>query len=149
MSRTRISRILSFGLVLLVTVATSEAQQARNGAAWKQMSESLKLGYVMGFIDAAAWASQNVDGALYVLKSMSPEDRKLVAKGKDVWNYQNISYGQLVEGLNAFYGDYRNEAIKWDRGISYVRDEIHGDSKEFLEKELEFERKIAASDSTK
>jgi hypothetical protein len=116
---------------------------ARDGADWKSSSQSMKLGYVIGFVDAAAWASANVDGALAVLKSLSQKDRKMLSETKDVWNYFGIKYRQLTEGMDSFYADYRNSAIKWDRALSYVRDTINGEPQDSLERELEFERKLA------
>jgi hypothetical protein len=104
------------------------------------------LGYVTGFIDAASWAGGNVDAAVQLLK-LSPQDRKALAEGKKVWDYANIPYAQLVDGMDDFYADNLNKAIKWDRAISYVRDCIHGESKEYLEYELNFERKLATSNA--
>ena len=103
----------------------------------------MKLGYVTGFIDAAAWAYSNVDGQVHVLKSLSTKDREILAGGKKVWDYANIPYGQLADGMDDFYADNLNKAIKWDRALSYVRDCIHGEPKDYLEDELNFERKLA------
>ena len=72
----------------------------------------------------------------------------MLSEGKKVWEYENINYAQLVDGMNDFYADNLNKAIKWDRAISYVRDCIHGESKEYLEYELNFERRLATSVST-
>jgi hypothetical protein len=46
--------------------------------------------------------------------------------------------------MSRFYADALNKEIKWDRALSYVRDCIHGEPKDFLETELSFERKLAA-----
>lgn len=141
-----ISSVLFFPrLGLTQSVSTS----GRDGGSWSTTNQSMKYGYVVGFIDATTWAYGNVEGALYVLKSLSSKDRELLASGKDVWNYGNIEYSQLIEGMDSFYGDYRNKAIKWDRALSYVRDTIRGEPQEYLDRELEFERKAALLDSEK
>lgn len=121
----------------------AQSQPATDGFAWKQASRSWKLGYVTGFIDAASWAHGNVDAQVHLLKSLSPNDRAVLAEGKKVWDYGNIPYVQLVDGMDDFYADNLNKAIKWDRALSYVRDCIHGEPKDFLETELNFERKLA------
>jgi hypothetical protein len=136
-------------VVLLPELGSAQASSTnvRDGDAWQLNDKSMKLGYVIGFVDAASWAYGNVEGQLQVLKSLSPKDRQLLAGGKDVWDFENIKYKQLIEGMDSFYNDYRNKAVQWDRALSYVRDTIHGDSQEFLEQELEFERKKALLDS--
>jgi hypothetical protein len=121
----------------------------RDGDAWKGANQSVKFGYVLGFTDAAAWAYGNVDGAVSLLKSLSPKDRKMLADGKSVWDYGEIKYKQLIDGMDTFYGDYRNAAIKWDRALSYVRDTIHGEPQDYLDRELEFERKLALLNTEK
>jgi hypothetical protein len=138
-------RILLASAMLLSGIAISSAQssQSSDGFAWNRATQSWKLGYVTGFVDAASWASGNVDGAVHVLKSLSPDDSKILEHGKKVWDYYNIPYAQLVDGMNDFYSDNLNKAIKWDRALSYVRDCIHGEPKDYLDTELNFERKLA------
>lgn len=121
----------------------AQSQPATNGFAWKQATRSWKVGYVTGFIDAASWAYGNVDGQVHVLKSLSAKDRDALAEGRKVWDYGNIPYAQLVDAMDDFYADNLNKAIKWDRALSYVRDCIHGEPKDYLETELNFERKLA------
>lgn len=135
----------SFAALLLpnARLAMGQSGTDRDGEAWAANAKAVKYAYVAGFLDAAVWAWENVDGALSVLKSLSPKDRKLFESGKTVWDYQNIHISQLVDGLDTFYSDYRNRAIRWDRALSYARDTIHGESKEYLDRELEFERKLA------
>jgi hypothetical protein len=140
-----VTGILLASAMLLSCFVTGHAQssQGSDGFAWNRSSQSWKLGYVTGFVDAASWASGNVDGAVHVLKSLSPSDSKILTEGKKVWDYYNIPYAQLVDGMNGFYADNLNKAIKWDRALSYVRDCIHGESKDYLDTELNFERKLA------
>lgn len=85
----------------------------------------------------------NVDGQLHEFKSLSANDRRVLRDSRQVWDFENISYVQLVDGLDQFYSDAMNRAIKWDRALSYVRDCVHGEPKEYLERELTFERRLA------
>jgi hypothetical protein len=51
-----------------------------------------------------------------------------------------ITNGQLVEGLNAFYGDFKNKQVKlWD-AIYVVKKQIKGASTEEIEAVLQFLR---------
>jgi hypothetical protein len=115
----------------------------RNGYSWIATSRGIQIAYVTGFTDAAAWAYTNVIGQLEEFKSLSVKDSKILTETKVVWDYGNIYFAQLVDGMNDFYTDNLNKAIKWDRALSYVRDCIHGEPKDFLETELNFERKLA------
>jgi hypothetical protein len=144
MNRRAFGFLLSSSLFFARHGSGQESQPSeRNGYSWKATSRGIQFAYVTGFTDAAAWAQGNVDGQLTVLKSLSPKDRKVLAETKKVWDYGNIYYAQLVDGMNDFYTDNLNKAIKWDRALSYVRDCIHGEPKDFLETELNVERKIA------
>jgi hypothetical protein len=144
MNRRTFGFLLS-GSLLFARQGSGQAPHSgdRNGYAWKAADRGIQIAYVTGFTDAAAWASGNVDGQLEILKSLSSKDRKVLVETKKVWDYGNIYYAQLVDGMNDFYADNLNKAIKWDRALSYVRDCIHGEPKDFLETELNFERKLA------
>jgi hypothetical protein len=143
-TRTNVRYFLVLALLVSpVSMSQAQSQLARDGYSWVKMDKLMKVGYVMGFADAAAWAQANVEGQLAVLKSLSPKDRKVLAETKTVWDYGNIYYTQLVDGMNDFYSENLNKAIKWDRALSYERDCIHGAPRDFLEKELSFERRLA------
>lgn len=144
MNRRAFAFLMSSSLLFACTGSGQAPQPSeRNGYSWKTTSRGIQIAYVTGFTDAAAWARGNVDGQLAVLKSLSPKDRKVLAETKKVWDYGNIYFAQLVDGMNDFYTDNLNKAIKWDRALSYVRDCIHGEPKDFLETELSFERRLA------
>ena len=144
MNRRAFGFLLSSSLLFARQGAGQASQSSeRDGYSWKATSRGIQIAYVTGFTDAAAWAQGNVDGQLAVLKSLSPKDRKVLTETKKVWDYGNIYYAQLVDGMSDFYADNLNKAIKWDRALSYVRDCIHGEPKDFLETELNVERKIA------
>ncbi len=58
--------------------------------------------------------------------------------------FENITVGQFLSGVNAFYGDYRNQSIPINYSIQYVRDDINGKSPADLNSSLLWERKCMA-----
>ncbi len=120
----------------------------QDGDDWKAASLPEKFGYVLGFTDAAAWACGNTKVVLQ-LKSLSAADRQIAALTKDVCEYDGIKFDQLIAGMDVFYRDYRNTAIKWFWALGYVRDTIAGVPQAQLDSELEIARKVALSDTGK
>lgn len=120
-----------------------------DGDGWIAASESLKLGCLLGFTDAASDAHTVTGGNSSICHPANGQDQKLLTISQENFDYTNIKYKQHSDGMDSFYSDYANRAIRWDRAISYVRDTIHGKSKDALERELTFERKWALSDTNK
>lgn len=58
--------------------------------------------------------------------------------------FENITVGQFLSGVNAFYGDYRNQGIPVNYAIQYARDDINGKSPAELNADLLLERKCIA-----
>ncbi len=120
----------------------TSATSGQDGDDWKAASQPEKFGYVLGFTDAAAWACANTK-ILLQLKSLSAMDRQIAALTKDVCEYEGIKFDQLIAGMDVFYLDYRNTAIKWFWALGYVRDTIAGTPQAQLDRELELARKVA------
>jgi hypothetical protein len=59
--------------------------------------------------------------------------------------FENITVGQFLSGVNAFYRDYRNESIPVNYAMQYVRDDINGKSSTELNADLLLERKCIAN----
>lgn len=57
-------------------------------------------------------------------------------------DFDGIKMGQFVNGLDSFYGDYRNQQIEFGSALGYVRDGIKGKPQEELQKEIEQMRKL-------
>jgi hypothetical protein len=55
----------------------------------------------------------------------------------------NVTNGQVVQGLDEFYSDYRNRRIKVASGVWIVLNEISGKSKDEMQKLIETHRKNA------
>ena len=62
--------------------------------------------------------------------------------------FENFTVGQFLSGVNAFYGDYRNQSIPVNYAIQYVRDDINGKSPADLSAALLLERKCIADPTT-
>jgi hypothetical protein len=127
--------------------ATAQVKTAReyNGYWWNDTSQTFKLGFVSGYILAlsplfdvmglkCAMDAQRKRGLPpdqypgdEVLKSciQSPE----VA----VYDFTNLRFGQLLEGVDEFYKDFRNKGVDIDFAMGYVRDELKGKSPDKLE----------------
>lgn len=54
----------------------------------------------------------------------------------DDFDYDGIAMGQIVQGVDAFYGDFRNKQLGLTLAMEYVRDEIKGKSPEELESKV-------------
>jgi hypothetical protein len=118
-----------------------------DGDSWNAANVLQKHWYIVGFADAASDAYVVVGSRL--CDAANSQDRKLRTISQESFDLTNIKFNQLVDGLDTFYGDYRNRAIQWKTALGYVRDTIHGKSKEALERELDFMRKMAVSDAEK
>ena len=65
--------------------------------------------------------------------------------GKTEFDYDGISMGQFVDGIDTFYKDYRNKQLEVGWAIEYVRDEIKGKPTQGLEAELSLWRRCSAA----
>jgi len=62
--------------------------------------------------------------------------------------FENITVGQFLSGVNAFYSDYRNQSIPVNYAIQFVRDDINGKPPAELNADLLLERKCIADPKT-
>ena len=144
-----------FGFLLPTTVLLSQTSQSHailvpdrlvwDGEVWKADSLSMKMGYVVGFLDAAASALANIETELTELKSLSAEDRDTLASGKAIFDYARIDFSRLLEEMNDFYANPLNSAITWDHALSYARDKIQGKPQDYLVRQLELERRLTST----
>jgi hypothetical protein len=126
--------ILSFALLfLLITIAAYDVQgqSSFDGDFWKTKSRDVKLVYVLGFVDGRNEGLNQAASALGTSIS-DPKIAKLAS---------NTTVGQIVDGLDEFYKDYRNGRILIRDAIEYVLMEANGEDGSDL---LKFTRKKAA-----
>jgi hypothetical protein len=88
----------------------------------------------MGYLDGGC------DGAMRVLDEIQPNDEQRNRIQKCVWP-DGVTYGQIVDGVDHFYSDYRNRLILTGNAFRCVKGEIEG--KPLSQAEIEQMRKYA------
>lgn len=153
--RTRITIVVA---VLLVSAGNLlAADQSLDGYWWEKWDASFKLGWVSGYVKAmdlagtiqmARCASEipmyakdypNVDPKV-IMQKMCLSDTQ--------FDYESITMGQFVAGIDAFYKDYRNKQLEVGYAIEYVRDSIKGKSTQDLDAEVTLWRRCTAADKS-
>jgi hypothetical protein len=110
-------------LCLVSTVACASEDTAHNGYWWMGQSESFKGGFVTGY--AKAMTTTFDAGTLMCMTEKGDAAVWSCAQNKMVpFDFTKIRFGQLSEGLDEFYKDFRNKGIDVDFGIRYVRDQL-------------------------
>jgi hypothetical protein len=105
------------GILFLMMLAPSgQAQSDWDSQFWTAKSKDLKLVYIMGFIDGRSEGTNEAAGALGTT-ILDPRVSKLASK---------ITAGQMLDGLDDFYKDYRNARILVRHAIEYVAMEAEG-----------------------
>lgn len=107
------------------------AQGSWDGEFWKTKSRDLKVVYATGFVDGRNEGVNEAAGALGT-NVFDPKIATLASK---------VTVGQIVDGLDEFYEDYRNARILVRHAIEYVVMEAQGEDGSQL---LQFRRKQAA-----
>jgi hypothetical protein len=115
---------------------------ARDGNWWITQGKLNKLDYVTGFSDGmqlgsefSTWAMPKDDPAVH--KALESYDRFSTKYTR------NVSVGQIPDGLDQFYSDYRNRRIVVTHGIWLVLNEISGKPEADMQKMIESWRRNA------
>lgn len=64
------------------------------------------------------------------------------------FDYDGITMGQFVDGIDAFYKDYRNKQLEVSWAVEYARDAIKGKPAQELEAEVALWRRCSAADKS-
>lgn len=147
-------RTTCIGLLLFLATALAQDQREDNGFWWVNNSDSFKLGYVSGYAEAMTVADDTQFFRCIAAKNGGtlpekyPGDEVLHACKEVVgpqFDYTQIRMGQLKEGVDEFYKDFRNKSIHIKVALGYVRDQLRGEkSAKQLEDELTMYRRNAA-----
>ena len=151
-------RIAVLWLVLLgAGIAHGEDQlpKSHEGYWWADKSDSAKVHFVAGYIEAMTRIQDELWMGCIGTKSGGtvpakvPPDEVLEACGQTVtrYNFGNIRFGQMSEGVDAFYKDFRNKNININLAMNYVRDQLKGKSDKELEETLAGYRRRASTTS--
>jgi len=130
--------LLACSLFLAAIAASVSAQErlvAADGYHWQSLSHGTKLGYAMGLVDASR--------ILRYFSQEIKEEQKLSARSRiyleglkeqlNKWNFDNVSFGQVVEGLDRQYKDYRLLKEQIGDVLAIVRLELSGATAEEIE----------------
>ena len=137
------------GIVLFFTLLFSQAVSAGwrvDGNSWRtDYNDSTRLALVQGFVEAHSYVA--VVAPLYVCMAVSKAN-DCTSVGADRLNtslsdFSGLTYGQLRDGVNSFYADYRNRKIELPGAMNYVVRAIRGASAPELETYAEGMRKFA------
>ncbi len=138
--------------VITINTELTAGQFKNNGYFWEKLNPSAKLAYVIGYAEGMGGLNleirhqMNVIAELYDLEK-TEENKYLSKYGKEMrayfeenYQYFNIPYQQLVEGINALYKEYTNKTITLVDAIDLVKAEIKGVAKSDLERRKKFMR---------
>lgn len=133
------------GLALPISALSTER---RDGNWWIDQSKDFQLEYVVGFFDGM---SLGHDFSIWKwFDSTGTRPDPCIAKTTDSYSeYQSkyladVTNGQLVDGLNTFYKDYRNRKIRVTLAVWLVLNGIAGTPEDRLNKMIESFRRNAS-----
>lgn len=148
-------------LVLLIAIFSSSSKAAdkvsQDGIWWTSMTASFKLGWVSGFATAmdsagtSAMVTCGLNIPLYQQKYPNVDRKQLfqtLCASNTAFDYDGITMGQFVDGVDTFYKDFRNRQIEIGLAMAYVRDAVKGKSAAELEAEVTMWRRCSAAYQT-
>ena len=128
------------------------SQEPHNGFWWVSKSETFKLGFVSGYVSAMIHAADNISLRCIaeknggVLPEKVPSDAVLKECTENptvsLFDFDGIRFGQLQEGVDEFYKDFRNKGVYVEATMGYVRDQLKGKSEKELQEELNVYRGV-------
>jgi hypothetical protein len=92
-----------------------------DGYWWERLDSSFKLGWVSGYakaMDLAGTIQMSTCASnlpMYAKEYPNTDPKVILEKmclSDTQFDYDSISMGQFVEGMNAFYRDYRNKQLQ-------------------------------------
>src|ERR1700722_4184936 len=102
--------------LLLLPCLPLQAQSDFDGDFWLPRTKDAKIMYVVGFIDGRNDGINDAAEALGT-KVDDPRVAKLASE---------ITVGQIVDGVDEFYKDWRNRKVLLRHAMEYVEDEAKG-----------------------
>lgn len=127
-----------------------------DGNDWNSSDTNTKISYMKGFISSSCFVASNnddigltlIDPSSVVSKiigsAISEQEYKMRKKKNDTlkrYCITDIPIGQIIDGLNVFYKDFKNRQIRLDLSVYIVRKQIEGASNQEIETILLFSRK--------
>jgi hypothetical protein len=115
-----------------------------DGSSWQSASETSKLGYISGYISAMEEAALST---AYLCGWQGRADSEPCTVTIKALDFTGISIGQYLNGMDAFYKDFRNTQYPQVAAMRIVRDQINGRPAGDIEKELTAWRQCHATHS--
>lgn len=153
--RTRITIVV--GVLLVSACNLLAADLSMDGYWWEKLDASFKLGWASGYakamdlagtIQMARCASQM---PMYAKEFPNVDPKVIMQKmclSNTQFDYDGITMGQFVTGIDAFYRDYRNKQLEVGYAIEYARDSIKGRPAQDLEAQVASWRRCTAADKS-
>jgi hypothetical protein len=151
-----------FGLALFLAVLctgigqgqSQSSKEPDNGFWWVNQSETFKIGFVSGYASAMSIAADQIgfnclaekNGGVLPEKVLSDALLKECTESPTYahFSFGGIRFGQVEEGMDEFYKDFRNKGVYVTAAMFYVRDQLKGKSERELQEELNRYRGLAA-----
>lgn len=134
-------------LFFITSICFAQKPDRRDGIWWGTISDiNTKYVYVIGFFDGMELGYRFSYWGIWDKDKNSSCIRKVSTSFSDYYNKYfspATTNSQIVDGLNTFYTDYRNEKIEITDAIWIVVNSISGKSQEEIEKMTENYRKNA------
>ena len=130
-------------LVLMFLPVMLLSGDRRDGNWWNNNSYEQKLNYIIGLYDGI-----NLGYNLSYWEFML-EDNECLEKVRQSYSYyffeylNNVTNGQVVDGLDILYEDYRNRKIMVENAVWLVLNEINGKPREEMDEMIRNYRKNA------
>jgi hypothetical protein len=134
-------------VLLLSACCFGQKEDVLRGSAWRDYSEQFKGGYITGYIHAMGLAQFDFLTTCMSIKDV--EAHKVCHSNMQSLDFDSITVGQFLDGMNKFYKDFRNLQVPLTMAMGLVRDEIRGRSEEDVQKELDSWRGCVAGDFRK
>jgi len=145
--------VVLFTYVLVGTAIGADS--THNGYWWNENSASYKLGYVNGYASAMVdFSNATFFGCLArkhggkAPEKMPPREEMEACNADPtmaVYDFGELRVGQVVEGVDEFYKDFRNKTIHINLALAYVKDQLKGKKTNIeLEQDLAEYRRLSA-----
>lgn len=159
----KMKKIVIIVIILMISGVSygkeGRSSEADNGIGWKQNTEAMKVSWVAGFMAGdnvacekfGGWTSDETtdwnDESLLRSIGVSKEYVQRCKTDYKRLSIIGITVGQLQDGMDKFYEDYRNQRITMVDAIYVVKMEIEGERQELIEAQKRYLRTGPGSSS--
>jgi hypothetical protein len=124
---------------LIACAGLVRGEERHDGYFWLKLSGDQKVFWVGGFYDGVLiQKAQGIGGCSNEIATTSGSDicGKL-GSYLDVYDApQSATYGQIVDGVDHFYRDYRNKSIPLYSAVLYVNQELNGTPQSVIDERI-------------